>query len=272
MHGFWWSPDSRWIVYEEANTAGVEELSIADPSHPERPPQLWRYPRAGKNNAQVRLGVVPAAGGETRWLDWDRSEFPYLARVIWQKNSPLVILVQNREQTLEVLYEVDPQTGNKKELLRESDPAWVNLDGEMPHWRRDGKSFLWSSERTGHWQLELHHRDGSLARVVDDSGTQLPASHGGRRGGKRGIRRGGQGADADADLSRFARKSRTARPGDERAGASPARLSRRRAASPFAARNRCRKTCDRLSFDGTVTRSANSKVWRRSRRLSPASS
>ncbi len=166
MHGFWWSPDSRWIVYEEANTAGVEELSIADPSHPERPPQLWRYPRAGKNNAQVRLGVVPATGGETRWLDWDRSEFPYLARVIWQKNSPLVILVQNREQTLEVLYEVDPQTGNKKELLRESDPAWVNLDGEMPHWRRDGKSFLWSSERTGHWQLELHHRDGSLARVL----------------------------------------------------------------------------------------------------------
>ena len=166
MHGYWWSPDSRMLAYQETNTADVEELSIADQAHPERPPQKWRYPRPGKNNAQVRLGVIPVAGGETKWINWDRDKFPYLARVFWEKNSPLVILVQNREQTLEVLYEVDPSTGGMKELLRETDDAWVNLQPEMPKWRRDGKSFLWSTERRGAWQLELHHRDGGLARVL----------------------------------------------------------------------------------------------------------
>jgi dipeptidyl-peptidase 4 len=166
MHGFWWSPDSRQLVYEESNTGEVEVLSIPDQAHPERPPQELRYPRPGKNNAVVRLGVVPVAGGETKWLDWDRDKFPYLARVVWEEHAPLVILVQNREQTLEVLYEVDPSTGKMQELLRESDDAWVNLDKEMPRWRRDGKSFLWSTERRGAWQLELHNRDGSLARVL----------------------------------------------------------------------------------------------------------
>jgi dipeptidyl-peptidase-4 len=167
MHGYWWSPDSRMLVYQETNTADVEELLIPDPAHPERPPQTERYPRPGKNNARVRLGVVAVTGGETKWLDWDHDKFPYLARVSWAKNAPLVILVQNREQTLEVLYEIDPATGGTKELLREADEAWVNLDdGHMPKWRRDGKSFLWSTERRGGWQLELRNRDGSLARVL----------------------------------------------------------------------------------------------------------
>ena len=149
MHGYWWSADSRMLAYQETNTADVEELSIADQAHPERPPQTWRYPRPGKNNARVRLGVISVAGGDTKWIDWDREQFPYLARVFWAKHSPLVILVQNREQTLEVLYEVDPSTGSTKELLREADDAWVNLQADMPKWRRDGKSFLWSTERRG---------------------------------------------------------------------------------------------------------------------------
>jgi dipeptidyl-peptidase-4 len=166
MHGYWWSPDSKQIAYEESNTASVEEFSIPDPSHPERPAQTFRYPRPGKNNADVRLGVISAAGGQTTWVNWDRGKFPYLARVVWEENAPLVVLVQNREQTLEILYEVDPATGNTKELLRESDDAWLNLDGHLPKWRRDGKSFLWSTERRGGWQLELHNRDGSLARVL----------------------------------------------------------------------------------------------------------
>jgi dipeptidyl-peptidase 4 len=168
MHGYWWSPDSKKLVYQETNTADVEEFSILDPSHPERPAQTFRYPRPGKNNARVRLGIIPVEGGKTTWIAWDHDKFPYLARVGWEENAPLVILVQNREQTLEVLYEVDPATGQTKELLREADEAWVNLDGHLPKWRRDGKSFLWSTERRGTKQLEVHYRDGSLARVLTE--------------------------------------------------------------------------------------------------------
>ncbi len=178
MHGYWWSPDSRMLAYQETNTVDVEELSIADQVHPERPALSLRYPRPGKNNARVRLGVVSVTGGGTKWIDWDHDTFPYLARVSWAHNAPLVILVQNREQTLELLYEVDPTAGSTKELLRETDESWLNLDADMPKWRRDGKSFLWSTERRGAWQLELRQRDGSLARVLHRAGSQLPSAAG----------------------------------------------------------------------------------------------
>ena len=160
MHGYWWSPDSRSLVYQETDTSKVEILHIADPAHPERPAQSWRYPRPGKVNAAVRLGLVLATGGPTRWIVWDREAFPYLASVAWDEKAPPVILVQNRDQTLELLLAVDPATGATSELLREQDEAWLNLDPGALQWLPSGKGFLWSTERSGAWQLELRSSDG----------------------------------------------------------------------------------------------------------------
>ncbi|HEV3299041.1 MAG TPA: prolyl oligopeptidase family serine peptidase, partial [Planctomycetaceae bacterium] len=38
----------------------------------------------------------------------------------------------------------------------------------LPKWRRDGKSFLWSTEQRGTKQLEVHNRDGSLVRDLTE--------------------------------------------------------------------------------------------------------
>ncbi|MCG8423929.1 MAG: S9 family peptidase [Proteobacteria bacterium] len=164
--GYWWSPDSTRIAYQRTDNSGVETLYIADPARPERPADEWHYPRVGTQNADVRLGVVSIAGGETTWVDWDRTTYPYLARVTWEKNSPLTILVQNRSQTVERLLAVDPDTGRTRQLLEERDPAWLNIDPAMPHWLPDGRHFLWTTERNGSWQLELRRADGSLSRPL----------------------------------------------------------------------------------------------------------
>ncbi|HEY4310367.1 MAG TPA: DPP IV N-terminal domain-containing protein [Pirellulales bacterium] len=161
MHGYWWSPDSEAIIYQEADTSEVETLFIADPAHPERPAQSWRYPRPGKKNASVKLFLVPTVGGEPRPIEWDRDAFPYLAAVAWDKNAPPVMLVQNREQTKERLLAIDIATGATRELWHEEDSAWLNLDVGLPEALPAGDGFLWSSERSGQWQLELRLRDGS---------------------------------------------------------------------------------------------------------------
>ena len=72
------------------------------------------------------------------------------------RESPLTILVQNRLQTEEIVYSVDEKTGATTELLRENDPAWLNLQQSCPRWLKDGSGFLWLTERTGQWSLELH--------------------------------------------------------------------------------------------------------------------
>lgn len=177
--GYWWSPDSRSIAYQQTDNRPVETWYVADPIRPGEPPTPFFYPRPGKANAKVRLGVVSLEGGDTRWIGWDAEKYPYLATVRWPKDGPLLVAVQNREQTELVLHVADPATGKTSILLRERDSAWVNLHQEYPAWlaqSRDPKGtdsgFLWSSERDGAPQLELRTRAGRLKRVL------VPANQG----------------------------------------------------------------------------------------------
>ena len=179
--GFWWAPDSKSIAYQETDNTGVESRFIADPLHPETVPAKNFYPRAGTQNARVRLGIISAGGGETRWVEWDREKYPYLTRVVWKEpTAPLCLLVQNRVQQEELLLGVDSTTGATRELLRETDSAWLNLDQKpMPIWLKDifsgvdGRQFLWTTERNGTWQVELHSADGALIRAVTPTDFQL---------------------------------------------------------------------------------------------------
>src|SRR5256714_1703099 len=173
--GFWWSTDSQSIDYQETDNSGVEARFIADPLHPETAPAKNFYPRAGTANAKVRLGIVARSGGETRWVEWDREKYPYLARVVWkEKAAPLCLVVQNRLQQEELVLAVDPQPVTTRELLRETDSAWLNLDHKpMPIWMKDAKQFLWTTERNGGRQVELHSADGALIRAVAPPDFQL---------------------------------------------------------------------------------------------------
>ena len=165
-HGFWWSPDSRSIAYQRTDTAGVEVMSILDPTHPERGAESWPYPRPGQQNARVRLGVISVDGGPTTWVRWDQERYEYLATVKWAEGAPLTILVQDRRQTEERLLAMDPADGSTTTLLVERDDAWVDIEQKLPHWLPGGRGFLWTTERRGALQLELRGRDGGLERVL----------------------------------------------------------------------------------------------------------
>jgi dipeptidyl-peptidase-4 len=164
--GYWWSPDSGSIVYQRTDTTGMESMHILDASRPELPPTSWPYPRAGKRNASVSLGIIPAQGGETTWIEWDREGYEYLARVVWSENGPLTILVQNRRQTEQRLLAVDPDSGSTSTLLVERDDAWVEIDTKMPHWLPDDRGFLWTTDSGGSRTLELRDRKGALVRIL----------------------------------------------------------------------------------------------------------
>jgi dipeptidyl-peptidase-4 len=174
--GTWWSPDSSRLVFEEADSSGVEKHYIADPEHPSSQPIEFRYPRAGTANAKIRLGILPRAGGTPVWIDWNHDSLPYVARVIWQKQGPLTLVLLNRAQTVEQIVRVDPDTGRTSPILTETDQAWIDLSpmivrnataqSDLPRFLADGSGFLWAAQRDAGWQLELHRMDGSLARVL----------------------------------------------------------------------------------------------------------
>jgi dipeptidyl-peptidase-4 len=164
--GYWWSPDSRFLAFQETDASDVEVWHVADPTKPEDPPYPSRYPRPGKANAKVRLGVIPVNGGGTVWIQWDRERHPYLTSVRWDEHGPLTLAVQTRDQKELVLLEADTATGRTTTLLTERDSTWVSVRQDVPRWLAGGKGFLWASEQGGDWRLEWRGRRGELKQVL----------------------------------------------------------------------------------------------------------
>ncbi len=175
--GYWWAADSGQLVFEEADLSGVEKFYIADPADPGQAPNAFSYPRPGKPNAKVRLGIVGASGGATTWIQWDSERYPYLARVHWPDSAPLTLLVLTRNQKEAKLLTVDTATGSTRDVLTETDSAWINLErtGRIPEWMPDGSSFLWMTERRGDTQLELRGRTGAFIRALTPVGFHFKA-------------------------------------------------------------------------------------------------
>jgi dipeptidyl-peptidase-4 len=170
--GYWWSPDGKHIAYEEADHDGVETWYVADPSKPDQKPLHQFYPRPGKKNVSVRLGIVPVTGGDTVWVDWDREKYEYLGAVRWDKLGPLTIQVQDRKQHDTRLLLVDPGTGKTTQLLADTDTAFTNLRQENPRWVSKSE-FVWFSEFGRELSLELRRADGSLSGMAVPVGDGL---------------------------------------------------------------------------------------------------
>jgi dipeptidyl-peptidase-4 len=162
FEGFWFSSDSKTIAFQETDSSEVEKFLIPDPMHPEARAEQFPYPRPGKNNAKVKLQLSSVAGGKATEVAWDSAAFPYLATVVWPKVGPLTLVVQNREQTKELVLAVDAKTGKTKTLITEEDAAWLNLDQQFPKWLPDGSGFFWMTEKNGGAEVELHNPDGSF--------------------------------------------------------------------------------------------------------------
>ena len=171
--GYWFSPDSHFVAYQENDASEVEIWAAADPTEPGDRPERTFYPRPGKANVAVRLGIAPVTGGETVWIDWDRVNYPYLGKVTWAAEGPLTLTVLSRDQTELALLTADPHTGKTSVLLTEHDDAWINLGQDVPVWISDklGGGFLWASERTGWRNLERHTPEGRLAKELTNGPT-----------------------------------------------------------------------------------------------------
>lgn len=169
--GYWWSPDSTAIAVQRTDKRGMDTLYVADGRHPERPPVPFAYPRAGRPNAKVRLGIVTLPEGErtagttTQWLPWD-VRYEYLVSVAWPKGAPLTMLVIDRDQQALQLSAYDAVKKQLAPLLTERDDAWLNVDVGAPRWLPDGAGFLWMTEARGAWTLELRDPSGAVVRAL----------------------------------------------------------------------------------------------------------
>jgi dipeptidyl-peptidase-4 len=157
---YWWAPDSSAIAYLELNESQVTQYPLVDFSSYRGDADLERYPIAGGKNPIPRVYVASLKGGEPKLMDTGENSDIYLARINWLPDSRHVAIQRlNRPQTEIDLLIADSATGKARVALHEKDLYWINLGDDL-YFLRDGKSFLWSSERSGYRHLYLYSLEG----------------------------------------------------------------------------------------------------------------
>ncbi|MET9384050.1 prolyl oligopeptidase family serine peptidase [Streptomyces sp. NPDC002928] len=136
--GFWWAPESDRLLVARVDDTPVRRWWISDPAHPERDPQHVPYPAAGTANAEVRLFVIGLDGARTEVV-WDRTRYPYLARVHWSEAGAPLLLVQARDQRSQLFLAVDPGSGATRMVHADEDPKWLELFPGVPCWSPSGQ-------------------------------------------------------------------------------------------------------------------------------------
>ncbi len=176
---FWWSPDSRSIAYLQFDVSREQEYPHEDLLHRHAIYEPERYPQAGQNNADVHLGVIPAMGGPTRWLGVGDTREQYLiARAGWFPNSRAVyVLRTNRVQNRDELLSIDVESREDSTVFKQTDPYWINLRGDID-FLKDGKRFLWTSERDGFRHIYLYSNDGKQVKQLTRGAWEVRAING----------------------------------------------------------------------------------------------
>jgi dipeptidyl-peptidase 4 len=179
-NGFRWSPDGKRIAYWQLDASGERDFLLIDDTD-----SLYsfvvpvQYPKAGTTNAAVRVGVVSASGGPTKWIATPGDpRNNYIARMEWAASSSEIVLQHlNRLQNTLTLFLADASSGAVRPVLVDRDSAWVDVVNDL-RWLDGGKSFTWMSERDGWRHLYVVSRDGRTSRLVTpgDFDVHNPAS------------------------------------------------------------------------------------------------
>lgn len=162
--GFRWSPDGQRLAYwqlDATRTRNYLMLDTTDKLYPYTVPV--EYPVVGEDPSRCRVGVVPVAGGATRWMDIPGDAVQhYLPRMEWADNGELILQQLNRRQNESNIILANAATGASRPIFSETDKAWLDAkDGAVGwNWVNKGKSFVWSSEKDGWRHLYAVDRAG----------------------------------------------------------------------------------------------------------------
>lgn len=179
---FRWSPDGHNIAYWQFDTRGVGNFPLIYNQGVVRQvvtnipysgvgvyPAIFDipYPQTGTTNSAVRVGIVSAQGGETRWMQVPGDPRDnYIARMEWSADSrELVLQHLNRLQHTDDVLLADAQTGDVHAIYQDHDSAWVDVMDELP-WLAGGQNFVWLSEKDGWRHAYLISRDGKKEQLL----------------------------------------------------------------------------------------------------------
>ena len=152
---YFWSPDSKQIVYLQTDERPVPQYPIEDfiPVHADVSPE--KYPQPGDPNPRVSLRVVDVAAAKSAPVTQtgvSTSGDTYTPRFGFVNPGVIWAEVFNRAQTHMSLLFVNVATGKSVVALAEDEPnAWIEVTDGLKFLK--GNRFLWLSWRDGYQHI-----------------------------------------------------------------------------------------------------------------------
>lgn len=225
--GLWWSPDGRKIAYYRFDESQIPDYYLAlDQTRLQSKPGVEAYPLTGTPNPIVDLFIYDVAAKTTvRVQARDGKPFDdsvmghYLYHVSWSPDGKeLLFYRMNRRQNVMEFMATQPETGHCRVIVHEEWlPTWVEQNPTR-QFLKDGRRFIWSSERTGWRNYYLYDLNGKLlatlthhpfevfgvVRVDDDAGLLYYLARSGDNPMKHQLHRVGLDGQGDVRLTNMA--------------------------------------------------------------------
>ena len=168
-NGMKWSPDGERLAYYRFNESAVKEMNM--PMYGGLYPELntFKYPKAGEVNSDVQVYIHHLNTGINHAVAVNRNAY-YLPRFFWTKDvEQLCILTMNRHQNDLRFYLTEGELSNNrigsKEVFKETTRTYIDIHDNLI-FLKDGKSFLWTSERDGFNHIYKFGYDGKVKQLT----------------------------------------------------------------------------------------------------------
>lgn len=135
--GFWWSPDSKYVLFETYDESPEPIWHLSDLANPANPARSNRYPQALTANANVRLTLLELGfdsdnccyGAIANEVQWDHETYEYLAAVSWTSGHEPIILVQDRRQQHDQVLAI--HVGEPIATMRDAENGFTDDEGDQ---------------------------------------------------------------------------------------------------------------------------------------------
>jgi len=164
---FWWSPDSRKLVFMRFDQSKVPIFPIFRSTGTYGDLEKQRYPKPGYPNPEVKIGIADTTANSVEWIPFEDKNDHYLAFPCWnRKNNTIYFQWLNRDQNHLKVLQYDLESKRIDLVYEEKQKTWIDFleDGDLKV--LDNGDLLIRSSTSGWFHIYYVSRNGNVRAVT----------------------------------------------------------------------------------------------------------
>ena len=179
VRAYEWNADGQKVAFLRFDETSVPEFSMDVYGQAlYQTQQVFKYPKAGEQNAVVSLHVYDLNKDLTNEVKLEKSynDF-YIPRIKWTSEASILSAQYiNRHQNELDLWAIDTASNTSSILLTETDAAYVDVTDNLTFLKDN--SFIWTSEKDGHNHLYHYSKKGKIINQLTKGNWEVTAYYG----------------------------------------------------------------------------------------------